>query len=105
MERRSKPISIVSTAEGARLAVKVVPGASRDRIVGVLGDSLKVAVSKAPEGGAANRAVIALLAAELGIAARQLRIVKGQTNPRKEVLVSGIAVDEIQRRIEGLLKP
>jgi uncharacterized protein (TIGR00251 family) len=99
------PVRIVASTHGTRFPVKVVPGASRDRIVGVLGDSLKVAVSKAPEGGAANHAVVELLAVALNVVAKQVEIVKGQTNPRKEVLVRGIAPDELRRRLEAVLKP
>ena len=47
------------------LIVKVVPGSSRDRIVGKYGDALKVQVSAAPERGRANEAVIALIAIAL----------------------------------------
>jgi len=78
-----------------RLAVKVVPGASRDRIVGVLGDSLKIAISAPPERGQANRAVIALIAGKLQIAGNQIEIVKGQTSPRKELSIRGITMQHI----------
>jgi len=40
-----------------RLSLKVVPGSSRDEIVGWLGDSLKVKVMSPPEKGHANEAV------------------------------------------------
>ena len=50
-----------------RLSLKVVPGSSRDEIVGWLGDSLKVKVKALPEKGRANEAVVALLAERLGI--------------------------------------
>ena len=82
-----------------QLALKVVPGASRDRIVGVLGDALKVAVSKPPAGGAANKAVIQLLAARLGLPAAAITITRGHTNPRKEVLVTGLTVEELAARL------
>ena len=99
------PIHLTPSAAGVILKIKVVPGASRDRVVGLLGDALKVAVSKAPEGGAANRAVVELLADALSIARTQVEIVKGQTSPRKEVLVRGVTPDELRRRLEAALKP
>lgn len=41
-----------------RLKVKVVPGASRDEIVGWLGDALKIKVTAPPEKRRANEVVV-----------------------------------------------
>ena len=87
---------------GAILAVKVVPGASRDRIAGVLGDCLKVATSAAPEKGKANAAIARILAAALDLDARSVRLHAGQTNPRKEFLLAGISACEARRRLAEL---
>ena len=81
----------------ALLNVKVVPGASRDRVAGRYGDGVKVQVSAPPEGGKANRAVEELLAAALGVKAQQVRVVKGHSNPRKVVEVEGVAGDVLAR--------
>ena len=51
----------------ATLSVKVVPGASRDRVAGMLGDALKVQVSAPPEAGKANKAVLRVLAEFLNV--------------------------------------
>ena len=51
----------------ARLTVKVVPGSSRDQIVGWLGDSLEIKVMAPPGKGRANEAVVAILADRLGL--------------------------------------
>ena len=99
------PIHLTPGAAGVTLKIKVVPGASRNRVVGLLGGALKVTVCKVPQAGAANRAVVELLAQELSIAPKQIEIVKGQTNPRKEVLFRGIAPDDLRRRLEAVLKP
>src|SRR5438309_9293891 len=65
------------------LQVKVVPGASRNRVVGMLGDALKVQVAAAPEKGKANEAVRAVLAEFFGVKIGQVELISGQTRPRK----------------------
>ena len=72
-----------------RLLLKVVPKASRDRVVGWVGDRLKVQVTAAPERGKANEAVIEVLAAALGVPRSKVRILAGETSPLKTVEVDG----------------
>ena len=74
-------LEIRDSAGGAVLPVKVVPGSSRDRIVGVLGGSLKVATSAAAEKGKANAAVAKLLARALGVDARSVELISSPSNP------------------------
>ncbi|HXX95431.1 MAG TPA: DUF167 domain-containing protein, partial [Planctomycetota bacterium] len=64
-----------------RLSLKVVPKSSRDRIVGWVGDRLKVQVTAPPERGRANQAVLALLAGVLELPASRIRLVAGETGP------------------------
>ena len=80
--------------------VKVVPGASRDRIAGEYDGGLKVTVAKAASEGAANRAVIDLLARELGLAKNQIEIVRGHSNPRKMIRVCGIGIEGLCERLK-----
>lgn len=81
---------------GTILSVKVVPGSSRDRIVGVLGDCLKVTTAAAPERGRANAAVAGILAETLGVDRRDVQLVAGQASPRKEFKVAGLSPDRIR---------
>ena len=83
-----------------RLAVKVVPGASREGIAGWLGDTLKVRVTAPAEQGKANAAVEALLAEALGIAKDRVRIASGTASPRKIVEIAGLSEDEMRSRLE-----
>ncbi len=73
-----------------RLSLKVVPGSSRDEVVGWLGDSLKVKVKAPPEKGRANEAVVALLADRLGVDASSIAVVSGHGSPAKVVAVDGM---------------
>lgn len=80
------------------LAVKVVPKASRDRIVGELDGTLKISVSAAPERGAANAAVCKLIARALGLRVAQVRVEAGLTSPRKTLRIGG-ATPELVRNL------
>ncbi len=72
------------------VAVKAVPGAKRDEIVGPLGERLKVRVSAPPQGGKANRAICGLLAAALGVKARDVEVIAGHASAEKTVRVMGV---------------
>ncbi|MGD1278033.1 MAG: DUF167 domain-containing protein [Tepidisphaeraceae bacterium] len=93
------PLQLIQRDAGVVLHVKVVPGSSRDRIVGPYGDGLKITVTKPPEGGAANKAVVTLLAEALGLPARNIQILRGQTGPRKDVFIRGITADALAQRL------
>ena len=85
------------------LKVRASPGASRDRIVGVLGDALKIAVSAAPEKGRANKRILRLLADALGLAPRDLAVVGGEASRDKRVRIAGLSSAELCERLKGLL--
>lgn len=69
--------------------IKAVPGASRTRIMGVLGDALKIQVAAPPEAGAANRALSEILAEAFGVPTRDVSLVSGPTSPRKTFRIRG----------------
>lgn len=85
--------------DGCLIRLKVVPGSSRDAIVGVLGDRLKVKVAAAPEAGKANKAVCDLLAKALGVKVRDVQIVIGQTSAEKTVRVAGLSAATAEARL------
>jgi uncharacterized protein (TIGR00251 family) len=74
----------------ARLPVKVVPGASSNGIAGWMGDALRVRVTAPPERGKANAAVERIIADALGLPAHAVRVIKGNTSPRKVLEISGL---------------
>jgi len=92
-------LRLTAHAEGTLVGVKVVPGASRDRVVGPLGERLKVTVARPPQKGAANKAVARLLADALGIPTRDARLTAGHTRAEKTFLVRGLGPDEVRRRL------
>ena len=67
-----------------RLALRVTP-ASRSDGIEVGEDRLLVKVRARPDDGAANAAVLALLAEALGVATSRLRMLRGATSREKLV--------------------
>ena len=78
--------------------MKAVPGASRDGVAGRLGDRLKVRIAAPPEGGKANKAICALLAAELGLKPADVEVVQGHTRAEKTVRAVGVAAAAVLAR-------
>lgn len=84
--------------DGAVVAVRAVPGASRAAVVGLHGDELRIRVSSPPVDGRANDELCALLADALGLKAREVRVVAGHTARSKQLLVA-LDVEEVARRL------
>ncbi|HPD16846.1 MAG TPA: DUF167 family protein [Planctomycetota bacterium] len=95
---------LVSACEGGvHLGVRAQPKASRNAIVGRLGDRLKIAVTAAPTSGKANEALAAVVAEALGVRRSAVAVVAGHASRDKVVRVAGLGTDEARRRIDTLL--
>ena len=81
----------VRTEEGAVVfPVRVAPRVSRSAIAGLHGGALKVALTAPPVEGAANAALVKLLAKKLGVAKSAVTIVRGERGRDKQVRVAGV---------------
>ena len=79
-----------------RVAVHVQPRASRSEIIGQYGAALKVRLQAPPVDGAANEALVTLLAERLGVARRAVRVVAGASSRAKTVEVDGTTEDAVR---------
>lgn len=82
---------------GVRFSVHVQPRASRTEVRGVHNGALRVRLQAPPVDGAANAALVELLAGSLGIPRRSVRVVAGQTARLKVVDIEGVDVAAIAR--------
>jgi uncharacterized protein (TIGR00251 family) len=71
------------TPEPLLLRVRVQPRARTNAVKGWRGEALSVSVTAAPEGGKANRAVIALLADALSVPPSSISLVRGAASRDK----------------------
>jgi uncharacterized protein len=85
-----------------RFAVRLTPRAAGDRVDGVVDGVLRARVGAPAVEGAANNALLRLLAEELGVARQSVRIVAGASGRQKLVVVEGVDADRIVARWPGL---
>jgi len=105
--RHCSSLPFAAADGGARLAVRLTPKASAERIVGLVEDgaggvALKLAVTAAAEAGKANDALLELLARTLRLPRRDLSLVRGATDRRKLVHISGDPAALVARLEERL---
>ncbi len=82
------------------LHLAVVPGAKRTGADGLHDGCLRVRLAAPPVDGKANEALLAWLAGELGLAKRQLRLLRGETSRRKQVALDAEA-EAVRRWVGG----
>ena len=85
--------------DATRLRVRVVPGAKKPGVVGRYGEAWKLRVAAPPERGAANDAVVELLAGVLGLDRRDVRLVSGYASRDKILELAGLPPGEAERRL------
>jgi uncharacterized protein len=83
-----------------RINVRVIPRSSKNSIEWEE-RSLKVHLTAPPVDGAANTALIALLAQCLAVPKRDIQIVHGAAGRSKIVEISGISVETLEKRVTG----
>jgi uncharacterized protein (TIGR00251 family) len=82
-----------------RINVRVIPRSSKNLIEWEKG-GLKVRLTAPPIDGAANDALIALLAQCLGLHKRDIQIVHGTTGRHKIVVITGMPAEAIEKKIK-----
>ena len=87
------------------ISVKVIPRSRKNSVEWVKGEEgeegerLKVRLTAPPVDGAANEALVALLAERLGVPKRQVVIVRGATSRQKVVEVVGLSPVDVRQRL------
>ncbi|MDP7015030.1 MAG: DUF167 domain-containing protein [Pirellulaceae bacterium] len=96
-------IELDTTDSGVVVPVKAHASARKNEIRGIHAGALRVSVTQAPEKGKANTAIVALLAAALGVRRSQIELLSGSTHPQKKFLITDLTLAEVRSRLEQAL--
>jgi uncharacterized protein YggU (UPF0235/DUF167 family) len=94
---------IAAHARGAVLAVTVVPRASKTALERLPDGTLRIRLAASPVAGAANTALLRILADALDLPRSRLSIVSGASRRRKRIVVEGSDVDQLAARLRAAL--
>jgi len=84
------------------IKVKIVPGSSKNKIVGVHNDAIKITITAPPIEGKANKKCIAYLAKYFDVAKSKIEIISGQTSKNKLIKIYDISQKEFLDKIEKI---
>jgi len=77
------------------IKVKLHPRSSRNEIVGIENNILKVKVTSPPVDGEANKALIQLLSKSLGISKGRVEIIAGMSSRLKTIRIYGLSEKDV----------
>ncbi len=85
------------------ITVRVVPRSGRNTLEWEQGrpGSLKARLTAPPVDGAANEALLALLAERLALPRRAISIVRGATGRQKTIEIAGLTLEDIARKLSS----
>ena len=83
------------------IAVRVIPSSSKNVLAWEQG-TLKARLTAPPVDGAANAALLNLLAERLSVPRRSISIVRGETSRQKTVEIADLTPDEVERRLKTM---
>lgn len=87
---------------GTLLHLTLQPNSSKNEIIGILGDRLKLKITAPPVDGAANEELINFLAQYLAVPRSKLKLYRGEKSRKKDVWINR-TVGEIKKGPLGAL--
>ena len=80
-----QPPIIIKKDDGIRFRVFVQPRSSKNEIIGLYNNAIKIKLKAPPVDGAANKMCVNFLAKYLGISKSLIEIISGFTNKTKQI--------------------
>ncbi|MEW6515078.1 MAG: DUF167 family protein [Pseudomonadota bacterium] len=82
------------------LNLHIQPGAKQTEVVGRHGAALKIRLAAPPVDGKANAALIAFIAAKVGVGRTAVEVISGLAARAKRVRVAGIAPTDVLKALD-----
>jgi uncharacterized protein len=89
--------------QGSLLSVAIVPRAGKSSIAQLADGTIQIRVAAPPVDGVANVALLRFLADILDVPRSWLAVASGASSRRKRIVITGLAPDELEMRLQAAL--
>jgi hypothetical protein len=96
-------LKVTAVGDGVELWVRAKPRASKSAVRGVEDGALEVSIAAPPVDGEANEELVRFLARALGVAKRDVRVLRGEGSRHKRLQITRIAEADVRARLAELL--
>ena len=87
------------TGNNIIIKVKIVPGSSKNKIIGAYNDALKISITAPPVEGKVNKKCIAYLAKYFYVAKSKIEIISGKNSKNKLIKIYDISQEKFLEKI------
>jgi uncharacterized protein len=94
-------VKLLEKDGAVRFEVHAKPRAKKSKVVAERGEAVEIALAAPPVDGAANEELVRLLGKVLGLAKRDVQLVRGDASREKLVAVTGLTVAEVETRLRA----
>ncbi len=87
--------------QGVFLRIKVIPNASKDALVSLSPEEIKIRLQAVPEKGKANDRLILFLSFLLDIRKSNIFLISGETSRIKKIFIKNTTYKEVSKRLNN----
>ena len=98
-------ITLTTDKQGVLVSLVIKPRSRANAILGIRARALSVSVTAAPIEGAANAAVLEVLAEALRLPKSRLSLAQGHKSRQKVVRIADITLEDVRSRLSALTLP
>jgi uncharacterized protein len=99
MADRSVQAQTQDQGQDQLVAVRVTPRGSRNQVLGLRDGAVAIKLQAPPVDGAANGALLAYVAALMGLPRSAIHLVRGETSRLKWIAADGLSAAELRERL------
>jgi len=95
-------MTTINSEKGCYLKIRIKPGASKNLILDIRNEYIKISVKASPVENKANKELILFLSKNFSISKSGIKIVSGATSRTKLIKIAGLNKEQVDKLLEKI---